>query len=63
MKNDGWIVLLVIIVLFALLGSCSKSEYEETGDTFSSWIRKYSSTWADTQTYYFNNFMELADEN
>lgn len=62
-KGSGWLVAIIIICLLGLLGSCMPdSEYETAGKTFGTWIKTDPRKWTDTQTDYFNNFMDWADK-
>ena len=58
----GIIVLIVIIVL-ALIGSGMESDYERAGKEFETWIGEDPRTWTDTEKQYFEDFWEWADEN
>ena len=56
-------VVIIIVILLALLGSCAPdSEYEKAGKEFGSWINTDPNKWTDTQKTYFNNFMDWADD-
>ncbi len=64
-KNSGCLISIIIAVLFLLiLGSCSnaENEYSKAGEEFGTWVNTDPRGWTDTQTKYFNNFMEWADE-
>ena len=63
MKGAGWITAIIVVVLLAIIGSCSTSEYEEAGNTFSEWSKRSPSTWSNTQKDYFNNFWEWSMDN
>lgn len=56
-------VLLILIVISILFGSCvGDSEYEKAGKEFGSWVNKGPENWSDTEKEYFNNFMDWADK-
>ena len=64
MKKETVAVIVLIIVLLSLLGSCmGDSEYETAGKEFGSWVNEGPENWSDTEREYFNNFMEWSDKN
>ncbi len=63
-RGSGWLLVIMIVMLLALLGSCDAfdSDYEKAGKEFGSWINTDPNKWTDTQKDYFNNFMDWADK-
>lgn len=57
-----WFGIICLIILF-LIGSSQESEYEQAGNSFSTWVNTDPNDWTDTQREYYNNFRDWADNN
>lgn len=57
------IIILIVFVILAMIGSGIESDYEKAGNEFETWINEDPRTWTDTERQYFNDFWEWADKN
>lgn len=67
-KNPGsgcltGIIVFIVIILLAVIGSGIEGDYEKTGEEFETWISEDPRTWTDTEKQYFNDFWEWSSKN
>lgn len=67
-KNPGsgcltGIIVFIVIILLAVIGSGIEGDYEKAGEEFETWISEDPRTWTDTEKQYFNDFWEWSSKN
>ena len=60
MGNKGQVIAIVIaiIVILGLIGSCGESDYEKAGREFDSWSKEDPKSWSDSEKQYYEDFMD-----